>query len=136
MTKKAHVIGAGLAGLSAAVALAKGGVTVQVSEAAAQGGGRCRSYFDPQLGTVIDNGNHLVMSGNHAIYEYLRIIGAEDRLTGPKTAEFDFVDLQTQDRWRLRPNPGPLPWWVASPARRVPGTKTADYLATGRSGGV
>jgi squalene-associated FAD-dependent desaturase len=128
MTKTAHVIGAGLAGLSAAVALAKGGVTVQVSEAAAQGGGRCRSYFDPQLGTVIDNGNHLVMSGNHAIYEYLRIIGAEDRLTGPKTAEFDFVDLQTQDRWRLRPNPGPLPWWVASPARRVPGTKTADYL--------
>jgi squalene-associated FAD-dependent desaturase len=128
MTKKAHVIGAGLAGLSAAVALAKAGVEVEVSEAAAQGGGRCRSYFDPQLGAVIDNGNHLVMSGNHAIYDYLRIIGAADRLTGPKTAEFDFVDLQTQDRWRLRPNPGPLPWWVASPARRVPGTKTSDYL--------
>ena len=101
---------------------------MEVSEAAAQAGGRCRSYFDPQLGSVIDNGNHLVMSGNHAVYDYLRIIGAEDRLTGPQTAAFDFVDLSTRDRWRLRPNPGPLPWWVASPARRVPGTKTADYL--------
>jgi squalene-associated FAD-dependent desaturase len=126
--KKAHVIGAGLAGLSAAAALAKAGVAVEVSEAAAQAGGRCRSYFDPQLGATIDNGNHLVMSGNHAIYDYLRIIGAEDRLVGPETAEFDFVDLKTQDRWRLRPNLGPIPWWVTSPARRVPDTRTADYL--------
>ena len=49
-----HVVGAGLAGLSAATALVGTGVEVEVSEAAAQAGGRCRSYFDAQLGLVID----------------------------------------------------------------------------------
>jgi squalene-associated FAD-dependent desaturase len=129
MKGKAHVIGAGLAGLSAAVALAKAGVAVEVSEAAAQAGGRCRSYFDPQLGGVIDNGNHLVMSGNTAVYDYLKIVGAEDRLTGPDDTVFDFYDMADKARWRLHPNLGPIPWWVAAKGRRVPDTKTGDYIA-------
>ena len=41
-----HVVGAGLAGLSAAVALDGRGVRVVLSEAARQAGGRCRSYHD------------------------------------------------------------------------------------------
>ena len=80
---RAHIIGAGLAGLSAAVALAREGWSVTLSEAAAQAGGRCRSYHDPQLDMIIDNGNHLVLSGNQAVGRYLRAIGAQDRLTGP-----------------------------------------------------
>ena len=59
-----HVVGAGLAGLSAAVALAGRGERVVLHEAARQAGGRCRSYFDPALGLTIDNGNHLLLSGN------------------------------------------------------------------------
>ncbi|MBV9509322.1 MAG: FAD-dependent oxidoreductase [Caulobacteraceae bacterium] len=124
-----HVIGAGLAGLAAGVALAKAGVAVEVSEAAAQAGGRCRSYFDSQLGAVIDNGNHLVMSGNQAVRDYLRLIGAGDRLKGPDAAEFDFVDLPTGARWRVRPNASALPLWILAPGRRVPGTVAGDYLA-------
>ena len=126
---KVHVIGAGLAGLSAAVALAKAGAEVELSEAAAQAGGRCRSYFDPQLGSVIDNGNHLVMSGNQAVHDYLAIVGALDRLAGPDEAAFDFIDLADRARWRVRPNAGPFPWWVLAKDRRVPGTRAADYLA-------
>jgi phytoene dehydrogenase-like protein len=76
----AHVVGAGLAGLGAATALAARGVAVELSEAAAQAGGRCRSYFDPQIGLTIDNGNHLVLSGNKAVHEYLARIGASDPL--------------------------------------------------------
>jgi len=126
---KVYVVGAGLAGLSAGVRLAETGHVVELSEGAAQAGGRCRSYFDPQLGGVIDNGNHLVMSGNYAVYAYLRTLGAEDRLSGPQDANFDFLDLQSGERWRLRPNLGSIPWWILSTARRAPGTRARDYLS-------
>lgn len=124
-----HVIGAGLAGLSAATALAARGVRVTLSEAVAQAGGRCRSYFDPQLGMTIDNGNHLVLSGNTGVRAYLARIGASDRLTGPSATEFAFVDLRDGPRWRVRPNDGPLPWWVFARDRRVLGTAPVDYLS-------
>jgi squalene-associated FAD-dependent desaturase len=123
-----HVVGAGLAGLAAATALAERGVAVEVWEAAAQAGGRCRSYFDPQLGLTIDNGNHLVLSGNGSVREYLRRLGAEDRLVGPADPVFPFVDLASGARWTLRPNPGPLPWWIFSGGRAVPGAGLGDYL--------
>ena len=124
-----HVVGAGLAGLSAAVTLARRGIPVVLSDAARQAGGRCRSYHDSVLDMVIDNGNHLVLSGNPAVGRYLRAIGAEDWLTGPPRPEFPFLDLGSGKRWTLRPNDGPVPWWLLSSSRRVPGTRPSDYLA-------
>ncbi|THD61317.1 hydroxysqualene dehydroxylase HpnE [Phenylobacterium sp.] len=123
-----HVVGAGLAGLGAATALAEAGLAVEVSEAAAQAGGRCRSYFDAQVGLTIDNGNHLVLSGNPAVKAYLARLGASDRLTGPAETQFPFVDLASGERWTVRPNPSVLPWWIFSRARGVPGAKLGDYL--------
>lgn len=123
-----YVIGAGLSGLSAAVAIAGKGREVELIEAANQAGGRCRSYFDSTLGRTIDNGNHLVLSGNHATFDYLRAIGAENGLSGPNRAEFNFADLDTGKRWTITPNDGPLAWWVLSKTRRVPDTKPSDYL--------
>ena len=125
--KTFHVLGAGLAGLSAATALAGKGARVVLYEGAPQAGGRCRSYYDPVLGQVIDNGNHLVLSGNHAVMRYLARIGAADRLAGPDHARFDFVDVESSERWTIAPNEGPLPWWPFSKGRRVPGTRFADY---------
>lgn len=129
---KAYVIGAGLAGLSAATALAEKQVTVELLEAAPQAGGRCRSYFDAQLNQVIDNGNHLVLSGNHATLRYLRRIGAEGGLIGPDTSRVDWVDLRTGERWTIAPNSSPLPRWIFDEARRVPGTRAADYAELGK----
>ena len=129
MSRTVYVIGAGLAGLSAAVALAGRGERVEVFEGAAQAGGRCRSYHDPQLDAVIDNGNHLVLSGNRAVHAYLAVIGAPDRLTGPDAAAIAFADLKTGERWTIRPNAGRLPWWIFAQDRRVPGTTPGDYLS-------
>lgn len=127
MTRTIHVVGAGLAGLSAATILAERGERVILSEAAAHAGGRCRSYFDPQLGMMIDNGNHLVLSGNRAVQTYLARIGASDRLAGPLKAEFAFFDLRDGARWVMRPSDGRIPWWIFHPSRRVPGTRALDY---------
>jgi squalene-associated FAD-dependent desaturase len=125
---KAYIIGAGLAGLSSAIRLSGRGVEVEVSDAAAHAGGRCRSYFDPQLGLTLDNGNHLVLSGNRAVMDYLAAIGAQDRLVGPAKAEFDFADLRSGEHWRMRPNEGPVPWWTLSQQRRPPATRFGEYL--------
>jgi len=124
-----HVVGAGLAGLAAATQLSEQGIEVEVSEAGAHAGGRCRSYFDPQIGLTIDNGNHLVLSGNRAVAEYLARLGALDRLTGPAEAVFPFVDLASGERWTLRPNPTAIAWWVLAPSRGAPGARLRDYLA-------
>src|ERR1700687_4885845 len=132
MVVSAHIVGAGLAGLAAATRLSAAGVKVTVHEAANQAGGRCRSYHDPALDMMIDNGNHLVLSGNSSALAYLDEIGARDRLIGPPRAAFPFVDLATNERWTLRPNDGPLPWWIFDSARRVPGTRALDYFALAR----
>lgn len=132
MTGTVHVIGAGLAGLSAAVTLARAGTSVAVYEAAGQAGGRCRSLHDATLDALIDNGNHLVMAGNRATFAYLDGLGARDRLATTGPAAFPFVDLANGDRWTVRPNGGPIPWWLFSPSRRAAGTRAVDYLGAFR----
>jgi hydroxysqualene dehydroxylase len=124
-----HVIGAGLAGLSAAIALREAGQTVTVVEAGPVAGGRCRSYFDRELGLRIDNGNHLLLSGNRSAFAYLDTIGARTTLAMPPEPMFPFLDLSNGLRWTLRPNLGRIPWWVLSRKRRAPGTHATDHLA-------
>ncbi len=123
-----HIVGAGLSGLSAATTFAAGGASVQLFEAAPQAGGRCRSYFDPALGQVIDNGNHFILTGNHAAMEYLRRIGAEHALVGPDKARTAFVDIRSGAHWTIAPSDGVLPFWLFDGSRRVPGTSATDYL--------
>jgi squalene-associated FAD-dependent desaturase len=125
-----HIVGAGMAGLSAAVTLAGAGVRATLYEAGPAAGGRCRSYFDKALGLRIDNGNHLLLSGNDAAMDYLTAIGARDTLRGPGRAVFPFIDVASGERWTVEPGPGRIPWWILT--RRVPGTRLADYLALDR----
>jgi squalene-associated FAD-dependent desaturase len=129
MQKVAHIVGAGISGLSAAVRLANANFKVCLYEATQQAGGRCRSYFDSATNLTIDNGNHLLLSGNSHALAYARSIGTEAGLVGPKRAQFPFVDLTTGKRWQLDLGDSRLPLWVFDSARRVPDTSLRDYLA-------
>lgn len=124
-----HIIGAGMAGLSAALQMTLMGHRVTVYEAAPYAGGRCRSYFDKGLGCRIDNGNHLVLSGNVAVQDYLELSGATDTIQHQEAPVFPFMDLETGERWTIRMNNGLLPWWIFDPKRRIPDSKPGDYLS-------
>ena len=129
---EAFVIGAGLAGLSAAVELARAGAKVRLADSAPRAGGRCRSYHDPALGMVIDNGNHFTFSGNQAVARYLEMIGSSAGLIGPAEASFTFHDLADGSRWSMKVNDGRVPWWMLSSRNRAPGTSLTEHLALAR----
>jgi hydroxysqualene dehydroxylase len=126
--RRVHVIGAGLAGLAAAVCLAKGGVHIRLYEAAQNAGGRCRSYLDADLGCRVDNGNHLLVSGNDAAMAYVTEIEAAATFVTRDMAEFPFIDLKTGERWSVKPTDHRFPWWVLLNHRRVAGSQAWDYL--------
>ncbi|MEM9169208.1 MAG: hydroxysqualene dehydroxylase HpnE [Pseudomonadota bacterium] len=127
-----HIIGAGLSGLAAAVKLVDAGRPVTVYESAGQAGGRCRSFYDRTLDRTIDNGNHLIMSGNKTALRFLETVGAGDAMTGPRFAAYPFVDIKSGARWTVRINEGPIPFWIFDERWRVPGSKVADYVKAAR----
>lgn len=124
-----HIIGAGMAGLSAALQLALAGEKVTLYEAAPFAGGRCRSFLDRDLDCRIDNGNHLVLSGNAAIHDYLDLTGARESMSDPGAALFPFMDLESGERWTVQMNDGLFPRWIFDKGRRIAGTKPLDYLS-------
>jgi hydroxysqualene dehydroxylase len=77
------VIGAGWAGLAAAVALKQSGAQVTVFEASGTPGGRARGVNDLQLGTI-DNGQHLMLG---AYTESLALI----KQLSPNRAEHELL---------------------------------------------
>lgn len=125
---RVHVIGAGLAGLAAALEASRH-AAVSLYEAAPQAGGRCRSFRDDKLEREIDNGGHVVMGANDAAFDFLDEVGGRDAMIEVAPAAFPFIDLASGAAWVLRPNAGPVPWWVLARDRRVPGTRTWNYVA-------
>jgi squalene-associated FAD-dependent desaturase len=121
-----------LAGLAAAERLCQSRRTIVIHEATAQAGGRCRSYYDQSTGMVIDNGTHLLLSGNHAALSFTEAIGSRPGLRGPDEAQFPFIDIASGEQWTLRFGDSRFPWWVFDKDRRVPQTGVVDYLSLAR----
>ena len=124
-----HVVGAGLAGLAAAVRLSAHHRRVILWEAAPHAGGRARSFYDEGLGAAIDNGNHLMLSGNRAVGELVSLIGSQEERVVLDHARFPFLDVKTGRVWSVDLNAGRLPWWVFASSRRPPGTHGLGLLA-------
>jgi len=124
MSQRVHVIGAGMAGLSAAVRLADAGRNVTLYEASPHAGGRCRSYFDKDLEYVLDNGAHLMMSGNKDISAYIDLIGSAHEVFALDRAIFDFIDVEFDKAWTIDLGAGHGRWsllrWIFDATRRPP----------------
>ncbi|HYE50142.1 MAG TPA: FAD-dependent oxidoreductase, partial [Azospirillaceae bacterium] len=128
MTGTVHIVGAGLAGLACATALAARGTPVALYEAAGQAGGRARSFHEARLDRRVDNGNHLVLGGNREVFRYLDRLGARGGLVPLADGAVPFLDLADGTRWRLRPG-GRVPLWLLDRGRRVPGAGPLAHLA-------
>jgi squalene-associated FAD-dependent desaturase len=124
-----YIVGAGLAGLSAAVSCILKGYKVQVFEATNHAGGRCRSYKDKILDRTINNGNHLILSGNLGVKKFLSNLEIADNFQTMDPVLFNFYDIIKNERWSLQPSNGRIPWWILNPSRRIPGTSLGDYLS-------
>jgi squalene-associated FAD-dependent desaturase len=74
------VVGAGFAGLSAAVRLTRKGARVLVLEARSRLGGRATAFPDRETGELVDNGQHVLMGCYTDTFALLRDIGAGDNV--------------------------------------------------------
>lgn len=123
----AHIVGAGLAGLNTALLLLEAGHKVVLYEASGYAGGRCRSYLDPILGIRVDNGNHLMLSANHHVLDYVARIGAERELIHAP-ARFPFVDLNNGARWEIDAEALRKPWRLLRPKAKPPTSRWYHWL--------
>ena len=98
--KKVAVLGAGYAGMAAAVSLVLQGHDVTLIEARALLGGRAHSFRDHKTGQMVDNGQHVFMGCYHATLDFLRLLGVEDRLQAPARLNVPF--MSTRGRSVLR----------------------------------
>ncbi|HLL90614.1 MAG TPA: hydroxysqualene dehydroxylase HpnE [Tepidisphaeraceae bacterium] len=97
------VVGGGLAGCAAAVALGSAGVDVTLVEARKSLGGRASSFEDPQTGEVLDNCQHVLLGCCTNLLDFYRRLGVEGRVRFE--AGVPFYDERGR-RFELRATPG------------------------------
>lgn len=86
------IVGGGVAGLSAACALADAGRRVVVLEARGELGGRATAFRDRETGELVDNGQHVLFGCYHETFRFLRRIGAESNVRVQPSLEVAYLD--------------------------------------------
>jgi len=105
--KKCLVVGGGLAGLSAAVSLAKQNIHIQLIEASPKFGGRVYSFLDEKSGDEIDNGQHLLLGCYNETLDFAKHIGATNLFNYQKKLEINFA---TRDKIKYQLKATDLPY--------------------------
>jgi len=116
------VIGAGVAGLSAATALAESGARVLVLEARPGLGGRATAFRDPETGERVDNGQHILMGCYDETFAFLRRLGTGDRVLWQASLSLSMIDLSGHATTLRFPG-------VASPLHLLGGVLAWDALS-------
>jgi hydroxysqualene dehydroxylase len=102
------VVGAGFAGLSAAVRLAGRGARVLVVEERRRLGGRATAFADQVTGDMVDNGQHALFGCYHETFAFLETIGAAGDVRLDERLDLEVVDRAGR-RSRLRSADGLSP---------------------------
>ena len=137
------VVGGGFAGISTAVELSRRGTKVTLVESRKRLGGRAYSFRDQVTGTVVDNGQHLLMRCCSATLELLEHLGSVDRVTFQNQLDLTFSDRSGTTHLRAsRRLPGRLgllaglirfggiPWYEALAVPRI--TRSLEQLPGNR----
>lgn len=127
------VVGAGFAGLAAAVELSLAGARVLVLEARGRLGGRATAFEDRETGLRVDNGQHVLAGCYRETFRFLERVGAADRVALQPRLEVAFVDGDGRESVLACPEL-PAPWHLAAGVARWSGVSWRDRLPLVRMG--
>jgi squalene-associated FAD-dependent desaturase len=92
--KNCLIIGGGIAGLTAASILSSKNISVTLLEASPKLGGRTYSFLDNESGSVIDNGQHILMGCYNETLSFLKHIGAENNFDFQQNLKLVFLSRE------------------------------------------
>jgi squalene-associated FAD-dependent desaturase len=125
---KVAIIGAGFAGLAAAVDLQERRHQVTLLERRGVLGGRATSYRDAVSGEDVDNGTHLMVGAYAATFDLVRRAGAEDLLLVQDDLHIDYVDDRGRSSLDCPPLVAPLHLFAGLLGLRLPWAVRAQAL--------
>jgi squalene-associated FAD-dependent desaturase len=126
LKKTVTVVGGGVAGMSAACALAEVGFQVHLVERRGYLGGRASSYLHPGVNEVIDNCQHVLFGCCTNLIGFYRRIGVLDKIHW--TSEMTMIEPGGR-RSLLGPSPLPPPLHGLPKLLRAKAFSRADKLA-------
>jgi squalene-associated FAD-dependent desaturase len=131
--EKIAVLGAGFAGVSAALELARQGHQVEILERKPYVGGRAHSFREAKTGVVLDNGQHIFMGCYHACNRLFRLLGVENRLAKQEAMEVPYLQVG-KNRIVLKAGEAPAPFHLVQVLLGCKGFSWADRWAIARLG--
>lgn len=108
MKKEVLIIGGGFAGLAAGVELSSRGHPVTLIERRGHLGGRAYSFRDPISGSILDNGQHVLMGCYRDTISFLEKIGTLDKVSFQRNLTVDFAGPGEKGRFHALPLPNPF----------------------------
>jgi len=133
--KTVTIIGGGVAGMSAACALAEAGFRVQLVERRGYLGGRASSYLHPGVNEIIDNCQHVLFGCCTNLLGFYRRIGVANRIHW--TSEMTMIEpggrRSALGPFRLGPFTLPAPLHSAPSFLNAKAFTFADKLALARA---